>query len=62
MAQVNFKQGLWKVVLTEYERGYGQREIWVKYFDNEAEARAVAEKSNDWSDPDDYYRAEVRRC
>jgi uncharacterized membrane protein YiaA len=62
MAEVRLTQGLWKVTLTEYERGYGQRVIWVRYFDNEAEARSVAEKSHDWSDPDDYYRAEVSRC
>ena len=60
MAEVKVR-GLWRVTLTEYERGYGQREIWVKYFDNE-EARAVAERSHDWSDPDDYYRADVSRC
>ena len=62
MAEVKLNKGLWKVTLVEHERGFGQREIWVKYFDNEEEANRVAEASHSLSDPDDYYRAEVRKC
>ena len=32
--------GLYKVTMTEYERGFGQRDMGTKFFDNEAEAKA----------------------
>lgn len=60
MSEVKFA-GLYKVTLIERERGYGQREIWVRYFDNEEEARQVAKKHTDYSDPEDYYVAEVSK-
>mgnify|MGYP003705478321 FL=1 len=53
--------GVYKVTVTEYERGWGQREIWTKYYDNEAEAREIAKQATDYSDPDDYYVAEVSK-
>ena len=62
MPKVNIAQGLWKVTLVERERGYGQRDIWVEYYDNEAEAKARAEAVTDYADPEDYYVGEVRRC
>jgi hypothetical protein len=59
MSEVKFT-GLYKVTLIERERGW-QREIWVRYFDNEVEAREVAKKHTDYSDPEDYYIAEVSK-
>jgi len=48
--------------MTEYERGYGQREMGVKFFDNEAEAKAfVANYNKDLGDPDCFYRADYRK-
>ena len=50
--------GLWKVQMTEYERGWGQRDMGTKFFDNEEEARAFCEAYNkDPGDPDCYFRA-----
>jgi hypothetical protein len=49
---------LWKVQMTEYERGWGQRDMGTKFFDNEAEAKAFCEEYNkDPGDPDCYFRA-----
>ncbi len=62
MAKVNLQNGLWKVTLVERERGWGQRIIWVEYYDNEAEAKARAQNVSDYSDPEDYYVGEVSRC
>jgi len=57
MAEVKLN-GLWKVQMTEYERGWGQRDMGTKFFDNEAEARAFCEEYNkDPGDPDCYFRA-----
>ena len=42
MAEVRLNTPLYKVTMTEYERGYGQRDMGEKFFDNE-EDRAVAE-------------------
>lgn len=50
--------GLWKVQMTEYERGWGQRDMGTKFFDNEEEAKAFCENYNrDPGDPDCYFRA-----
>lgn len=62
MSKVNLQNGLWKVTLVERERGYGQRVIWVEYYDNESEAEARAEAATDYSDPEDYYVGEISRC
>ncbi len=35
---------LYKVQCTEYERGYGQRDMGTYFFDNEQEAREFCEK------------------
>lgn len=54
--------GLYKVTMTEYERGYGQRIMGEKFFDNEEEARQfVAEYTRDPGDPDCFFRAEYRK-
>ncbi len=52
-----------KVELTEYERGWGQREFDTLYFDNEAEARQYAidynlKHNNLKEAPDWYVRAD----
>ena len=61
MAEVRLN-GLYKVTMTEYERGYGQRDMGTKFFDNEAEAKAfVIEYNKDLGDPDCYYRADYRK-
>lgn len=61
MAQVT-PGPLYKVTMTEYERGYGQRSMGECFFDNEEEARAFCEEYNrDPGDPDCYYRAEYRK-
>lgn len=46
MAQVKFTQNVFKVQLTEYERGWGQKPWDTVYFDNEAEARKYADDYN----------------
>ena len=53
---------LYKVTMTEYERGWGQRPMGEKFFTTEAEARAFCEDYNkDAGDPDCYYRADYRK-
>lgn len=64
MAQIPKPQG-YRVVLTEYERGWGQRHFDTVYFDNETEARQYAINYNlthnnkDYV-PDWYVRAEYQ--
>ena len=62
MPQVTNTQ-LYKVVLTEYERGWGSKEYEVLYFDNEVEARNHAKNynlkyNNESTVPDWYIRAD----
>ena len=64
MARVNAPSTtLFKVVFTEYERGWGQKHWDTEYYDNEAEARKRAidynlENNNKDSVPDWYVRAD----
>ena len=63
MARVTLDRALFKVVFTEYERGWGQKHWNTEYYDNEAEARerAIAynkEHNNNDFLPDWYVRAE----
>lgn len=64
MARIPKPQG-YRVVLTEYERGWGQRHFDTVYFDNETEARQYAINYNlthnnkDYV-PDWYVRAEYQ--
>lgn len=61
MAEVKLN-GLYKVTMTEYERGYGQREMGVRFFDNEQEAKSfVAEYNKELGDPDCFFRADYRK-
>ena len=46
MAEVKITKPLYKVELTEYERGWGSKHWDTKFFDNEAEARAWANAYN----------------
>lgn len=62
MARVKVPEALWKVTLVERERGYGQRIIWVEYYDDEREAKARAAAVCDYSDPEDYYVGEVSKA
>ena len=57
MAEVKVTQ-LYRVQMTEYERGYGQRDMGTKFFDNELEAKRFCDEYNaDPGDPDCFYRA-----
>ena len=63
MPQVKKPTTVYKVVLTEYERGWGQRHWDTIYFDNAREARVYAENYNikhnsEHSAPDWYVRAD----
>lgn len=63
MAEVKLNKVLFKVELTEYERGWGQKHWDTKYFDNEAEARKWAidynlKNNNEKTVPDWYVRAD----
>jgi hypothetical protein len=46
MARVDFTQNVFKVSLTEYERGWGQKPWEDVYFDNAEEARKYAKDYN----------------
>ena len=63
MAQVTGP--LFQVVVTEYERGYGQREDERVTYDNEGEADAHVNRVNSRNVghevPDTYWRAEKRK-
>ena len=56
MAEVKLN-GLYKVTMTEYERGYGQRDMGTTYFTTEEEAKKFCQEYFS-GDPDCYYRAE----
>jgi hypothetical protein len=68
MSRINVPAGkLFKVVLTEYECGWGQREFDVLYFDDESEAKRYADDFNFRHNcepvvPDWYVRAEFMGC
>jgi hypothetical protein len=59
MAQVT-PGPLYKVTMTEYERGYGQRPMGETYFTTEQEAKEFCEK---WASGDSecYYRASYEK-
>ena len=63
MAKVTLGRTLYKVVFTEYERGWGAKPWDTEFYDNETEARNRAithnrEHNNLDSAPDWYVRAE----
>lgn len=62
MSEVTLNGSLYKVTMTEYERGYGQRPMGEKFFTTEAEAKQYCKEYNaDLGDPDDYFRADYRK-
>ena len=62
MAEVRMN-GLYRVMITEYERGWGQRTDPedTKYFDNEEEAKAYAAKWEEGGSPDYFWRARIEK-
>jgi hypothetical protein len=56
MAEVKMKGPIYKVRMTEYERGYGQRDMGTKYFDNEEEAKEFC-RNYASGDEDCFFRA-----
>jgi hypothetical protein len=59
MAEVRVSH-LYKVTMTEYESGWGQRPMGTKFFDNEAEARRFCEEYASGT-YDCYFRATYQR-
>ena len=57
--ELQFKN-LFKVTMTEYERGYGQRPMGTKFFDTEAEAKAFCLEYAS-GDYECFYRASYER-
>lgn len=55
--------GLYRVMITEYERGWGQRTDPedTKYFDNLEEAQAYANKWEEGGSPDYFWRARIEQ-
>ncbi len=60
MAQVHLNGPLFKVTMTEYERGWGQRPMGECFFDNEEEARKFCEEYAS-GDSECFYRASYQR-
>jgi hypothetical protein len=60
MAEVKMKGPLFKVTMTEYEKGWGQRPMGEKYFDTEEEARKFCEDYAS-GDYECYFRASYQR-
>jgi hypothetical protein len=59
MAEVRVSS-LYKVTMTEYESGWGQRPMGTKFFDNEAEAKRFCDEYASGS-YDCYFRATYER-
>ena len=60
MSEVKLNGSLFKVTMTEYERGYGQRPMGEKFFDNEEEAKKFYEEYFG-GDSECYFRADYRK-
>jgi hypothetical protein len=60
MAQVHNPGPLYKVTMTEYERGYGQRPMGETFFTTEEEARKFCQEYAS-GDSECYYRADYRK-
>ena len=62
MPQVKNPGPLFKVTMTEYERGYGQRPMGERWFNTEQDAKAFCDEYNrDPGDPDCFYRASYQK-
>lgn len=59
MAEVKLN-GLYKVTMREYERGYGQREMGTRYFTTEEEAKQFC-KQYFSGNSECYFRAEYQK-
>lgn len=59
MAEIKLNE-LYKITMTEYESGYGQRDMGTKFFNNEAEAKQFC-KEYDSDGYECFYRAEYRK-
>jgi hypothetical protein len=60
MSEVRVNGPLYKVTMTEYERGYGQRPMGERYFDNEQEAQEFC-KNYFSGDSECYFRADYQK-
>jgi hypothetical protein len=60
MPEVKFNSPLYKVTMTEYERGYGQRPMGEKFFDNEEDAKQFC-KQYFSGNSECYFRAEYQK-
>lgn len=62
MAEVKL-QGVYRVRITEYERGWGERvdENDTKFFDNLDESQAYARHWEEGGSPDIFWRAEITK-
>lgn len=60
MSEVKFNGPLYKVTMTEYERGWGQRPMGEKYFTTEEEAKQFC-KEYFSGDSECYFRADYQR-
>jgi hypothetical protein len=58
--RVEMNGPLYKVQCTEYERGWGQRDMGTEYFTTEEEAKKFCEEYAS-GDPDCYFRASYTR-
>ena len=62
MAEVTLRTPLYKVTMTEYEHGWGQRPMGERYFDTERDAQAFCNEYNrDPGDLDCFFRASYTR-
>ena len=60
MARVNQPVATYRVEFTEYERGWGQREMGEKFFDNENEAKQFC-INYAGGDYECFYRADYKK-
>lgn len=62
MPEVKFTGPLYKVTMTEYERGWGQRPMGERYFDTEQDAIAFCKEYNrEPGAPDCFFRASYQK-
>lgn len=62
MAEIKNPGPIFKVTMTEYERGWGQRDAGEKFFDTEEDAALFCREYNkDKGTPDYFFRAEYRQ-
>jgi hypothetical protein len=63
MPEIKKPKTVYKVTITEYERGYGQRHIDDRYFDNENDAKSFCKTFNNdnLGDIDCFFRAKYEK-